>query len=84
MHLSQQCYLLFLTWDLRFVGIITGSVVVETIFGLPGIGKLFVNAAFNRDYSLVMGVTILIGFLFILFNAIVDILLALIDPKIRY
>jgi len=67
-----------------FVGIITGSVVIETIFGLPGIGKLFVNAAFNRDYSLVMGVTILIGFLFILFNAIVDILLAYVDPKIRY
>lgn len=66
-----------------FVGIITGSVVIETIFGLPGIGKLFVNAAFNRDYSLVMGVTILIGFLFILFNAVVDILLAFIDPKIR-
>ena len=67
-----------------FVGIITGSVVVETIFGLPGIGKLFVNAAFNRDYSLVMGVTILIGLLFIVFNAVVDILLAYIDPKIRY
>lgn len=67
-----------------FVGIITGSVVIETIFGLPGIGKLFVNAAFNRDYSLVMGITILIGFLFIVFNAIVDVLLALIDPKIRY
>jgi len=67
-----------------FVGIITGSVVIETIFGLPGIGKLFVNAAFNRDYSLVMGVTILIGFLFIIFNAIVDILLAYVDPKIRY
>lgn len=67
-----------------FVGIITGSVVIETIFGLPGIGKLFVNAAFNRDYSLVMGITVLIGFLFILFNAVVDILLAAIDPKIRY
>ncbi|GAD91313.1 MULTISPECIES: oligopeptide ABC transporter permease OppB [Vibrio] len=67
-----------------FVGIITGSVVIETIFGLPGIGKLFVNAAFNRDYSLVMGITILIGFLFILFNAVVDILLAAIDPKIRF
>jgi len=67
-----------------FVGIITGSVVIETVFGLPGIGKLFVNAAFNRDYSLVMGVTILIGFLFILFNTVVDILLAAIDPKIRY
>ena len=67
-----------------FVGIITGSVVIETVFGLPGIGKLFVNAAFNRDYSLVMGVTILIGFLFIVFNTVVDILLATIDPKIRY
>jgi oligopeptide transport system permease protein len=67
-----------------FVGIITGSVVIETIFGLPGIGKLFVNAAFNRDYSLVLGVTILIGALFIIFNAIVDIVLAWLDPKIRY
>ena len=67
-----------------FVGIITGSVVIETIFGLPGIGKLFVNAAFNRDYSLVMGITILIGLLFIIFNAIVDILIAYVDPKIRY
>ena len=66
-----------------FVGIITGSVVIETIFGLPGIGKLFVNAAFNRDYSLVLGITIIIGVLTILFNAIVDILLAAIDPKIR-
>ncbi|ELR65032.1 Oligopeptide transport system permease protein OppB [Photobacterium marinum] len=67
-----------------FVGIITGSVVIETIFGLPGIGKLFVNAAFNRDYSLVLGITILIGTLTIIFNAVVDIVLAYIDPKIRY
>ncbi|PSU35170.1 oligopeptide ABC transporter permease OppB [Photobacterium lutimaris] len=67
-----------------FVGIITGSVVIETIFGLPGIGKLFVNAAFNRDYSLVLGITILIGSLTIIFNAVVDIVLAYIDPKIRY
>ena len=67
-----------------FVGIITGSAVIETIFGLPGIGKLFVNAAFNRDYSLVLGITILIGSLTIIFNAIVDIVLAMIDPKIRY
>lgn len=67
-----------------FVGIITGSVVIETIFGLPGIGKLFVNAAFNRDYGLVLGITTLIGALTIFFNAIVDIVLATIDPKIRY
>ncbi|MFD2177334.1 oligopeptide ABC transporter permease OppB [Veronia pacifica] len=66
------------------VGIITGSVVIETVFGLPGIGKIFVQAAFNRDYSLVLGITILIGTLTITFNAIVDVILAAIDPKIRY
>ncbi|GAA3528946.1 oligopeptide ABC transporter permease OppB [Zobellella aerophila] len=67
-----------------FVGIITGSVVIETIFGLPGIGQLFVNGALNRDYSMVLGLTILIGALTIAFNALVDILYAVIDPKIRY
>ncbi|MFB9887243.1 oligopeptide ABC transporter permease OppB [Balneatrix alpica] len=67
-----------------FVGIITGSVVIETIFGLPGIGQLFVNGSLNRDYSMVLGLTILIGALTIAFNAIVDILYAYIDPKIRY
>lgn len=67
-----------------FVGIITGSIVIETIFGLPGIGQLFVNGALNRDYSLVLSLTILVGVLTILFNAIVDILYAIIDPKIKY
>ncbi|WP_298723549.1 oligopeptide ABC transporter permease OppB [uncultured Oceanisphaera sp.] len=67
-----------------FVGIITGSVVIETIFGLPGIGQLFVNGALNRDYSMVLGLTILVGALTIAFNALVDILYAVIDPKIRY
>lgn len=67
-----------------FVGIITGSIVIETIFGLPGIGQLFVNGALNRDYSLVLSLTILVGFLTITFNAIVDILYAVIDPKIKY
>lgn len=67
-----------------FVGIITGSIVIETIFGVPGIGQLFVNGALNRDYSLVLSLTILVGFLTIVFNAIVDILYAVIDPKIKY
>ncbi|CAI0782767.1 Oligopeptide transport system permease protein oppB [Serratia quinivorans] len=67
-----------------FVGIITGSMVIETIYGLPGIGQLFVNGALNRDYSLVLSLTILVGGLTILFNAIVDVLYAVIDPKIRY
>ncbi len=67
-----------------FVGIITGSMVIESVFGLPGIGRLFVNGALNRDYSLVLSLTILVGTLTITFNAIVDILYAVIDPKIRY
>lgn len=67
-----------------FVGIITGSIIIETIFGIPGIGKLFVNGALNRDYSLVLSLTILVGTLTIVFNAIVDILYAVIDPKIKY
>ena len=65
-----------------FVGIITGSMVIESVFGLPGMGLLFVNGALNRDYSLVLSLTILVGTLTILFNAIVDILYAIIDPKI--
>lgn len=67
-----------------FVGIITGSIVIETIFGLPGIGQLFVNGALNRDYGMVLSLTILVGVLTIVFNAIVDILYAVIDPKIKY
>lgn len=67
-----------------FVGIITGSIVIETIFNIPGIGQLFVNGALNRDYSLVLSLTILVGALTIAFNAVVDILYAVIDPKIKH
>ncbi|MGO2232928.1 oligopeptide ABC transporter permease OppB [Marinomonas sp. UCMA 3892] len=67
-----------------FVGIVTGSVIVDVYFGTGGIGQHFINGALNRDYSMVMGVTILVGTLTILFNAVVDILYAVIDPKIRY
>jgi len=66
-----------------FVGIITGSVVVETFFGLPGIGQLFINGALNRDYTMVLGLTVLVGALLIAFNAVVDIVYGFIDPKIR-
>eukprot|EP01053_Blabericola_migrator_P008340 Blabericola_migrator_1__8339@NODE_4334_length_1215_cov_5_580139_g2679_i0_p2_GENE_NODE_4334_length_1215_cov_5_580139_g2679_i0NODE_4334_length_1215_cov_5_580139_g2679_i0_p2_ORF_typecomplete_len111_score6_76BPD_transp_1/PF00528_22/8_9e19_NODE_4334_length_1215_cov_5_580139_g2679_i0457789 len=67
-----------------FVGIITGSIVVENLFGLPGLGQLFLNGALNRDYGLVMSLTILVGSLTILFNLIADILYAAVDPKIHY
>ncbi|MCF6343153.1 MAG: oligopeptide ABC transporter permease OppB [Devosiaceae bacterium] len=67
-----------------FVGMITGSVVIDMYFSTGGIGQMFVNSALNRDYSVIMGITILIGVLTIAFNLVVDILYAWIDPKIRY
>ncbi len=65
-------------------GIITGSVVIETIFGIPGIGRYFVQGALNRDYTLVMGVVIFYGSLIIVLNLLVDLAYGLLDPKIRY
>jgi len=65
-------------------GIITGSIVIEQIFGIPGIGRYFVQAALNRDYTLVMGVTVFYGALIILFNLLVDLLYGFLDPKVRY
>lgn len=64
--------------------ILTGSVVIEQIFGIPGLGRYFVQGALNRDYTLVMGVVVFYGVLIILFNFIVDLLYATLDPKIRY
>lgn len=67
-----------------FVGMITGSVIIDVFFSTGGIGQFFVNSALSRDYSMIMGITILVGALTILFNLLVDILYAWIDPKIRY
>ena len=67
-----------------FVSMITGSVVVDMYFSTGGIGKAFVDSALNRDYAVMMGVTLLVGLLYIVFNLLVDILYAWIDPKIRY
>ena len=67
-----------------FVGMITGSVVIDVFFATGGIGQFFVNSALNRDYPVIMGVTILAGALTVLFNLLVDLLYAWIDPRIRY
>lgn len=64
--------------------LLTGSVVVETIFGIPGIGRYFVQGALGRDYTLVMGTVVVIACFVILFNLIVDILYAWLDPRVRY
>lgn len=64
--------------------LMTGSVVVEQIFGIPGVGRFFVQGALNRDYTLVLGVVIFYGALVILFNLLVDLTYALLDPRVRY
>ncbi len=63
--------------------LLTGSIVVEQIFGLPGIGRLFVTAALNRDYGMVLGTVILYMFLIVLLNLLVDVAYAWLDPKVR-
>lgn len=65
-------------------GLITGSVIVERIYSIPGLGSYFVQGALNRDYTLVMGVVIFYGFLIIMLNFIVDLLYAWLNPRIRY
>ncbi len=64
--------------------ILTGSVVVEQIFALPGVGRLFVTAAGNRDYTLVMGIVVFYGLLVIALNFIVDLIYGWLDPRVRY
>ena len=64
--------------------LLTGSVIVETIFAIPGVGRYFVEAALNRDYTLVMGTVVVIALFIIAFNLIVDLLYAVIDPRVRY
>jgi oligopeptide transport system permease protein len=64
--------------------LLTGSLVVEQIFALPGIGKYFITAALNRDYGLVLGTTILYLFVILALNLVVDVLYAWLDPKVRY
>jgi oligopeptide transport system permease protein len=65
-------------------GILTGSLIVEQIFGIPGIGRYFVNGALNRDYTLVMGVLIYYATFVILLNLLADLLYAVLDPRVRY
>lgn len=64
--------------------IITGSVVIEQIFSIPGIGRYFVQASLNRDYTMVMGVTVFYGALIIFCNLLADLAYGLLDPKVRY
>jgi oligopeptide transport system permease protein len=63
---------------------ITAALVTETVFSIPGLGKLIVNGAGNRDYTLVLGLVVLITVLAVVLNLVVDLAYAALDPKIRY
>ena len=64
--------------------LITGSFVVEYIYAIPGLGKFFVLAVSNRDYPLVMGITIIYAIILVIANLIVDIMYVLLDPRIKF
>ena len=65
-------------------GLFTGSLVVEKIFNIPGMGPYFVDAALNRDYTLALGVVLVDAAFLLLANLIVDVAYALIDPRVKY
>jgi peptide/nickel transport system permease protein len=69
---------------LRLPGIFGGSVIVETIFNFPGIGLLSVRAATDKDYPLMMGITLIFAVVLLLANFVADVLYAVFDPRVRY
>ena len=66
-----------------FAGLLAGSFVVETIFQIPGLGRFYVQAAFNRDYTMILGTTVFLSVLIVAFNLISDVLAAWMDPRLR-
>ncbi|MGP1419283.1 MAG: oligopeptide ABC transporter permease OppB [Sphaerochaetaceae bacterium] len=67
-----------------FAGIVTGSIVVEQVFRVPGLGKFFVQSSFNRDYTLIVGVVIVYSVILVVMNFIVDVVYSILDPRISY
>lgn len=66
-----------------FAGLLAGSFVVETIFQIPGLGRFYVQAAFNRDYTMILGTTIFLSTLIVVFNLIADLIATWLNPKLR-
>lgn len=67
-----------------FAGLVGGVVITETVFNLPGVGRLVVNAIDQRDYPIIQGVLMLASGMYVLINLLVDLAYTLIDPRIRY
>jgi ABC-type dipeptide/oligopeptide/nickel transport system permease component len=64
--------------------LVTGSFIIETVFGIPGVGRYYVTSIFQHDYGVLMAMTILYAFAVAFLNVVVDVLYAFIDPRIRY
>lgn len=83
-HALRPALLPVVAWlSPALINIVTGSAVVEQVFGIPGMGRFFVQGALNRDYTLVLGVVLVVGALIVLINALVDALRAWMDPRLR-
>ena len=67
-----------------FAGLLSGSFVIETIFQIPGLGRFYVQAAFNRDYTMILGTTIFFSTMIITFNLLSDVIAAWLNPRIRH
>ncbi|MCF0156802.1 MAG: ABC transporter permease, partial [Veillonella sp.] len=62
--------------------LLTGSFIVETIFAIPGLGRYFVTSIYNRDYTVILGITVFFSSLIVLFNLLVDLVYPLVDPRV--
>jgi oligopeptide transport system permease protein len=67
-----------------FAGLLSGSFVVETVFQVPGLGRFYIQAAFNRDYTMILGTTVFLATLIVLFNLLSDVLAAWLNPRLRF
>ena len=72
------------TLGFTFVALVSGTVVTETVFSLPGIGRLVVQSVLRRDYPVIQGVILVIVLLYLVINLIVDILYTYLDPRVKY
>jgi peptide/nickel transport system permease protein len=64
--------------------LIGGSIVTESVFAIPGLGRLTIDAILRRDYPVIQGIVLLFSFLYVLVNLMVDVIYTLVDPRIRY
>jgi len=67
-----------------FAALLSGSFVVETVFQIPGLGRFYIQAAFNRDYTMILGTTVFLSTLIVVFNLLSDVLAAWLNPRLRY